>query len=365
MTAAATASADDVRISARRSWLGFLTAPIFASVKILIGIVLCLTPVTAVLALGWLTRKTGRDIERALVRSGIGQVEDPMSWRWPNWVLLEIRRGRGRFLSLFGALWSNLVAGLGAFFGLALLTLPFSLLWLFSWWGGWENSFNKGYEQAWVGPVTGLVGVALAIVVLFHLPMALAHQAYERRLSAIVDIPRIRLLVRCAGWGNLWIAFCFVLAAVPLFALKGFPVFVENIYPPFREFGAEDVKGFLEGYRFSAAAYIFLVLIVLRGRIARSYAKAVLKSVKLDQGQWLGSRAGEMIGGVGLAGSAAPIVRRQRWLAWLVRTPIQVALWFGFIAMIFVGQFLNHSWWGWVFHPFLLLPWLPSAIGSA
>ena len=41
------------------------------------------------------------------------------------------------------------------------LTLVPSLLMLFSWEAGWDNSFNKGYEQAAIGPTTGTLGIDL------------------------------------------------------------------------------------------------------------------------------------------------------------------------------------------------------------
>ena len=54
--------------------------------------------------------------------------------------------------AIFGSLGANLKLGAQSLFNIWVLTLPPCALWLFAWWGGWENSFNKGYEQFAVGP---------------------------------------------------------------------------------------------------------------------------------------------------------------------------------------------------------------------
>ena len=62
--------------------------------------------------------------------------------------------------AFFQSLWLNLTIGAQAIFNTWVLTMPGCVLMLFSWYAGWHNSFNKGYEQAVVGPLTGFGGIA-------------------------------------------------------------------------------------------------------------------------------------------------------------------------------------------------------------
>src|SRR5262249_16419104 len=65
------------------------------------------------------------------------------------------------------SLWRNFKVGFQGLFCTYLLTGWGCLLMLVSWEFGWLNSFNKGYEQAWIGPTTGFLGVLLLIAALF------------------------------------------------------------------------------------------------------------------------------------------------------------------------------------------------------
>ena len=76
------------------------------------------------------------------------------------------------------------------------MILPVGALWLLSWWGGWQNSFHKGYEQAWVGPVVGLLGIGLFLPVMTYVPLAQARQAATGSWRAFWDLSLIRRLAR-------------------------------------------------------------------------------------------------------------------------------------------------------------------------
>ncbi len=51
----------------------------------------------------------------------------------------------------------------------------------------------------------------------------------------------------------------------------------------------------------------------------------------------------------------------ERWVSGTVARTVALALWTFFVALIYVGQFLNHDWLGWLNHPLILLPWLSNA----
>ena len=187
--------------------------------KYAIGVLLCLTPVSAILAVGWSYRLMQRSTLKRWHRlSGFGadgtgftdfalgdsRTADHVGW--PNWILgspdaeWRIDAGPGRVTvlvrRLVGSIWANLRIGVQATINTALLVLPCGALWLLSWWGGWQNSFHKGYEQAWVGPVVGILGIVLFILVMTYVPMAQARQASAGSWRAFWDVPLIRRLLR-------------------------------------------------------------------------------------------------------------------------------------------------------------------------
>ena len=59
-----------------------------------------------------------------------------------------------------------------------------------------------------------------------------------------------------------------------------------------------------------------------------------------------------------------PIAKAVGWaggrLKGLVARVATYALWFAFTALIFVGQFVNHSWAYWLNNPLIQIPWIRS-----
>lgn len=308
--------------------------------RMAIAVILCLTPLTAILVMGWLMR--AMRVESAAARL---RLEDPANGpprpSLPNWLLSRAgteRRGLRRWT---GSMASNIRLGFASLLTTAACTLPFTLLWLFSWWGGWENSFSKGYEQAWVGPSVGLLGVAISFPLLTHLPMALAHQAETRRVSAFFSISHVRRLIRQVGWRYTWLCLAIVITAFPLFVAKSAPVFVENWSPGFLDRNADELAKFAANYRLAATIYLVLAVTWWRRAVARLYARAAWRLEQLE----------------------ATGVREYRVVTW-TRTMIIWLIWFGLVAQIFIGQFMNHQWVAWLNPPLLGLPWI-STPGTA
>ena len=300
--------------------------------NLIFGTVSCLTPFTAVIALGWLMRYM-RSV--SLERIGDNQFKNAD----PGWILGPKDSG---FLSrCLGGIWNNIVVGMGGAISLLLVTLPFTGLWILSWWAGWENSFNKGYEQAWVGPIVGFTGVAISLWLLAHIPIGLAHQAVENRWFALFQFRRVRQLVSLAGWRYVAMTFVTVLFSLPLFALRGLPVFIEGIVPGFSELSPYRIQEIANLIVLSKGAYVFVALVILRKWTAIIYANAVIRSRAIYPET-----------------SIEPTKKAN----WFLRTPhlfLLMIIWFGFVFLIFFSQFLNNSWLLWINHPFLLLPWLP------
>lgn len=323
---------------------------VFGLVKnLIIGTLLCLTPVTAVIVLGW-TMRYMRAV--SLRRLGSHQAL-ARSNGTPAWVLGP--RGSGFWTRWFGGFRSNMTIGAGGFVSLALATLPFTGLWLLSWWAGWENSFNKSYEQTWVGRSLGLAGVATGLWVMAHLPMALAHQAMAGRSLALFEIRRVRELIAYAGWRYVVLAAATVVLALPLFAGRGLPTFIEAIIPGFAELSADEIQTIMGRLALAKAGYVFLTLVLLRGWAARIYAHAVMRLVPSNAMHiWADGGIERPDAGRTIAGTSA----KRPWLLFrLLQLVLLLGIWFGLVAQIYVGQFLNHNWWYWLNHPYLVLPW--------
>jgi hypothetical protein len=284
---------------------GFLLRLLRRLADIVIGGLLCISPVTAIVALGWITR-----------RMGATHRGEPR----PSWLLGPL--GKGVVMRLLGGFAANIRAGLAALIGFGAWTLPFTLVWLGAWWAGWDNSFNKGYEQAWVGPSIFLLGTLVALTVLALLPFAAAHHAAEGRVSAFFDLRRILRHARGAGWRGTGLAVLSVGAAVPLFGLVALPVFVEEIVPGFSALLLQEQQKVAGGFLLAAAFWAFAALWALRHLAMRAYRR-----------------------------EAKPGRLASVWLL------LSAAVWAGLPVLILVGQFMNYAPHRWLIHPFYSLPW--------
>ncbi len=314
-----------------------------------VAIALALTPVTAILVLGWFMRIMRRETAIALLRYGApGKTR---SAALEDFAHVGELAGMQRFPGWWQGLMETFRAGARATAALAVATLPFGVLLLLAWWAGWENSFNKGYEQAWVGPSLALAGALLAVVVLMHLPMALAHHAAERRIGAIRELRLIRQLISRVRWRYLLFTIFMVLAAGPVFLAQIVPTFIEGVFPHLATAGPEEIRSFAGRWHLSFTVYTVLILLLLRRWSARLYARALVA-----EGAEASAYARLVRGAAGLDHTHA-LEPPRRWPGF-VSNLLTAALWLGFIAALFVAQFANHAWWNWISGPIYGLPWV-------
>jgi hypothetical protein len=215
---------------------------------------------------------------------------------WPNWMLRQQllttrshRRGNPGLLGRTYLLLRDLTHSLTLNFRIGArsilctwtVTLIPMLLWAFAWHQGWDNSFNKGYEQAAVGPATYFLGIFLFIGVMFYLPMAQARQAVSGNWRAFFHFKAVRHLIR-----RRWF-FCFILAG--LYALAGLPVmaaesaiyFLGNNNPALENLGSLELYQYLNRYLFWISLLIILpAFVLLRLVAARIYASAMREAIE-------------------------------------------------------------------------------------
>jgi hypothetical protein len=305
-----------------------------------IGTLLCTGPVTSVIALGWLMRRFGH-----LARSRFGAVEES-----PGWLLGPREansRPTSRLARAFGGLGANIRSGILGLTALLAWTLPFSLLWLGAWWAGWENSFNKGYEQAVVGPAVFLLGAFLAALILPALPLMLSHVATEDRLAAAFDLRRLRSVVAQAGWRVPALSLLTALFAMPFVAVRGLITTATDWAPWVADLSADELEALQSQITLTLAALAFLTTWILRSLAARTYAQAATRAAGVHPGLWDGTEAAE---GAEPARPASAI-----WTTLCYALAMAITL--GLAFLILSGQFLDHAWWRWSFHPALTLPW--------
>jgi hypothetical protein len=303
--------------------------------NVAIGALLTTQAITSILALGWLTRRTGW-----ITRTRMGAAEDA-----PGWLLGP--REKGRFARALGGLAANIRAGAMTLVALLTWTLPFTVFWLGAWWAGWENSFNKGYEQAFVGPSVFLIGTALSALILPVLPLMLAHVATEDRLSAAYELRRIKGVVAQSGWRLAWLSAVTLILAAPFFAAHGVIIMGHHFFPGLEDMTPEMAADLRGRIALGMAAIAFAALMILRGMAARIYAFAAPRAATLRPGLWDGSVASD---------GATPARPRSRLMVGLwVALAVACSGAFGFLMLM--NQFLDHAWWRWITHPFIALPW--------
>ncbi|MBL9053482.1 MAG: hypothetical protein JNN02_07100 [Tabrizicola sp.] len=304
------------------------------------GSLLCSGPVTAILALGWLTRWSGHRS-----RDRFGRAAESPGW------LMGPRELQGRptsgLVRAVGGLAANVRAGIMALTALLAWTLPFTLLWLGAWWAGWENSFNKGYEQAAIGPITFLAGWFLAALILPALPLILAHLAAEDRLSAAFELRRLRSLITQAGWRIPALSLVTAAFALPFTGARGFIMLAPELWPGVMELSPEAIAQLQGRIALALAVMAFAATWTIRWLATGVYLRAAPRAAGLRPGLWDGTEAAEA---AVPAGAASRLLTALWYGAAMVIT-------LGLAFLILAGQFLDHAWWRWLFHPALTLPW--------
>ncbi|MDJ0849055.1 MAG: hypothetical protein QNK04_11810 [Myxococcota bacterium] len=350
--------------------------------RALVGALLCQVLPLSVLVVGWTQRLMQRatleawhrqrgagtgDFSRfAREREATARLADP-----PTWLV-----GRSR-ASRLGGLRENARLGLAAACNVWALTLPGCGIWLFAWHDGWNNSFNKGYEQAAVGPLLGWLGVVLFVAAMLYVPLAQARQAATGSMRAFYDFRLVWSLARCRWLSTVRLAVLYALLSVPVTALKTAPIAFDRL-PGYADWSDAQTLELLGAYFFWAGLFVFGAYVLLRRAAARIYATAVLDAIRhgVIAPQRLGAFERDALARLDLlrvepcheGSRAARAVRGATlWTARTAAVGVAAVLWFAFVAQIFVSEFLNyHPGLGWLNQPLVQLPffrYLPPGLG--
>jgi hypothetical protein len=364
--------------------------------RILVGGLLCFNLFGAIVVTGWTYRwmqglvlrgwyKRSRFRDRGSFEDFCASFGDDAPVSRPRWFVQErmhaalnrpVAFGRPpgatrkilRVLRLpWHSLWLNFKIGFQGLFATFLLSGLGCLIMLFSWEFGWLNSFNKGYEQAFIGPLTGLLGIFIFIAVMFYVPMAQVHQAVTGEFRAFFDIRFVWRLIQARLSAYVFLAALIAMLSVPLEVLKTAPVSFDDHFDTWTNASDAEVYAMLRNYFVVCSFVLFLFLMVWRWLAARIYRSAVLKVLELGWitraelhptlALWL-DRLGvfpvptlETAGITYVVKSGSRMVYRRMLFVFLF------FIWFGFVAKVYVGQFFKMDpAQGFLNHPLVQLP---------
>lgn len=353
--------------------------------KTLFGAFLCQGFLISVFVVGW----TYRAMQRAAVKRWMKEQTPNATLtdaahevhafshlaHWPNWF-----RGVGdedrRMTRWFGGFSSNLKLGFAGLVTTWSLTLLPMLFWNVSWYAGWNNSFNKGYEQAAYGPLLGVSGVVLFMVVMLYVPMAQARHAVSGQWRSFYDFRTVRTIARERPIACLLLAAGFSLFSLPIMFFKTAPLFLEQIAPHTAGMDAHELLTYLNAFYFRVCLLGFGLYVALRIAAARVYAGGLLQACARGHLKIAdltpferSSLKALRVPPPGHAASDTVWVRPARRGFATAMAAAALLVWFTFVAQIYVSEFLNyHPIRGWLNQPLVHAPWfsyIPQALREA
>jgi hypothetical protein len=138
-----------------------------------------------------------------------------------------------------------------------------------------------------------------------------------------------------------------LVAALPFAAARGLITTATDWAPWIEDLTDGDLSALRGRITLGLAALAFLAAWTLRTCAARIYARAAAHAAGAHPGPWDGTAAAE---------GSVPARRASR-LPTALWYALAMAPAFGLAFLILAGQFMDHAWWRWLFHPVLTLPW--------
>ena len=229
--------------------------------------------------------------------------------------------------SLRDRVWQRVKLGVAGGLTISSLALLPGILWAGAWYAGWDNSFNKGYEQAGVGPLIGVAGVLLFLLLMPYLQIAQARHAETLDWRCVYRVRENLRIWAGAPFSAALLPLAYALAGFGLFLLFSLPAFLPQM-TQYVDVTEAEVAGRLQGWYFIGSVAFLAGLFAVKRLTAWVYRRA--------------SRHAERVGRIRL-----------------VLYPIVAMLWFAVVAEIFIGQFLNyHGNVGWLNQPLMQLPFV-------
>jgi hypothetical protein len=178
------------------------------------------------------------------------------------------------------SLWLNFKTGVAGLFCTYLITGWGSLLMYFGWIYGWQNSFNKNYEEAGYGVIISAIGVALFLFGTFYVLMAQVHHAVCGDRRAFFEFRFIWRLIQARSTAYFWLFVLIVFATIPIEVIR-VGVLGENQFGNNENLTNGQVLAAFFAYLCAwSLLYFFPVWLLTRWLMARIYASAVMKVLR-------------------------------------------------------------------------------------
>ncbi len=373
---------------------------------ILVGAVFCQAPVGAVFAMGWCGRfmqytfyknwfkLSSPDSNHKAFKPSVTAIPDAMHHKNPpRWFLHHApiqkiqmtyrNKGimsipRATLVALTNGLYQNLRWGMPILLHTSLLLLPTMALWWFAWRYGWDNSFNKGYEQAALGPVMGVSGILWFMVAMLYIPLAQVHYTISHHWRAFYEFGHLIKIIRQSLFGSMLLAVLHFLGGMIVLISIVVPGLLPQINPATETMTDSELLQFLSRFFFIFALFSFPVYILNRWYAARLYTKNLYKAIQagIIEASTLKGDARIAWDNIPLpeAFILKPAVHEIVSLNWkentkkLLRVPrlavqgaflaVTLLVWFGMASQVYVGQFVNYqNARGWLNQPMIQAPW--------
>jgi hypothetical protein len=268
----------------------------------------------------------------------------------------------------WNSLWLNFKIGLQGLLCTFLISGLGTLIMLFSWEFGWLNSFNKGYEQALIGPLTGFLGIFIFIAAMFYVPMAQVHQAVTGDYRAFFDFRFVWRLVRARLSAYVFLAGVIVFLSLPLEILKTAPVGFDGTIDSWTNASDAEFHQMLQRYFVIGSLVLFVSLLIWRWLAAWIYQSAVLKVLERGEvtrgdlhptiGGWLDHLGVFPVPTLEKAGIGYMVKSGSTMVYRRLLFVLLFFIWFGFVAKTYLGEFFNyHPGQGFLNHPVIQLPY--------
>lgn len=307
--------------------------------RYLFGILLCQTPITSLLVVGWMQDRMQRVIR---TRTSTDDNEEDQAIE-----PLQPRTLRSRLRDIFTLFKRGTAAAANLFIAL----LPATGLWYFAWVLGWNISFHKQYEQSHLGASLGWIGIVLFAGIMLYLPTAIARQASENNWRAFWRFKENWRIARRAPLRQLLLASGFAMVGGVVMVAKIAPYFIGTA-PEFATLSAAELTQWLNRYYLAITAALLPAYVLLWNSAARVYATAstrVAASTEIANDPDVEPRSI-------IPRFASFLLARSIGTGAFVATMI---VWILFSWQVFVGQFFNYiPGMGWLNHPLLVLPWV-------
>jgi hypothetical protein len=203
---------------------------------------------------------------------------------------------------------------------------------------------------------------------MLYVPLAQARQAATGSWRAFYDFRLVRKLIRHSRLRAIWLAVSFAVAGLVVAGLRVGPLALGNLLQGNHDMTPQKIEQIAGAYHVFAAALIFVMIIVLRTIAARVYARGLSRGVRAGDisPTMLAENERAFLARLGLLDiddkPAGGLMKRTalfsgRSLIAVISLAILLALWLVFVAQLFVSQFLNYNWIGWLNLPLIQIPW--------